>query len=154
MVQLWGDKTTEQHLTCGWVGGSEVGGHKAVGAAHSGIVIREVGGWWDAADKVWRDGSFLQVLPSGSLDTEHSHCRTVVKAGGVQKGPSDVSQTAKTHRRSKFHKCVYAPPPRREEYLFSRLQIRSNPNSRVPSDVRFLMECLLFIRLKQSQTFV
>lgn len=154
MVQLWGDKTTEQHLTCGWVGGSEVGGHKAVGAAHSGIVIREVGGWWVAADKVWRDGSFLQVLPSGSLDTEHSRCRWVVKAGGVQKGPSDVSQTAKTHRRSKFHKRVYAPPPPREEYLFSQLQIRSNSNSRAPSGATFLTESLFFMRLKQSQTVV
>lgn len=34
MLQLWGDKTTQQHLTCGK---GEVG-VQAVGAAHSGIV--------------------------------------------------------------------------------------------------------------------
>lgn len=77
MLQLWGDKTTEQHLTCGWGGSRVAGAHKAVGAAHSGIVIRGVGGW-DAADKVWRNGSFPQILPLGSLDTEHScYCMVV-----------------------------------------------------------------------------
>lgn len=71
------DNRTASHM---WVGrGRVVGGHKAVGAAHSGIVIRGVGGGgWDAADKVRRNGSFPQFLPLGSLDTEHScYCMVV-----------------------------------------------------------------------------
>lgn len=70
------DNRTASHM---WVGGGSrvAGAHKAVGAAHSGIVIRGVGGW-DAADKVWRNGSFPQILPLGSLDTEHScYCMVV-----------------------------------------------------------------------------
>lgn len=57
MLQLWGDKTTEQHLTCGCAGG---GGGGPRWAAHSGIVTLGVarGCWWDAADKLWRNGSF------------------------------------------------------------------------------------------------
>lgn len=42
MVQLWGNKTTQRHLTCGGTGGGV--GVKAAGAAHSGIVIRGRGG--------------------------------------------------------------------------------------------------------------
>lgn len=55
---------TRQQNSISHVGGWGVGSgaHKAVGAAHSGIVIRGVGGW-DAADKVWRNGSFPQNLP-------------------------------------------------------------------------------------------
>lgn len=37
MLQLWGNKTTQQHLTCGRGWGRV--GVKAAGAAHSGIVI-------------------------------------------------------------------------------------------------------------------
>lgn len=55
------DNTTASHM---WVRGRGVG-VKAVGAAHSGIVIR--GG--DAADNVERNGSFL---PLGSPGTKHS----------------------------------------------------------------------------------
>lgn len=71
MLQLWGNKTTQQHLTCGWGVGWR--GVKAVGAAHSGIVIRG-----DAADKLSRNGSFPQILLLGSLDTKHScYCMVV-----------------------------------------------------------------------------
>lgn len=61
MLQLWGDKTTEQQLTCGC---AEGGGGGAHWAAHSGIVTLGVarGCCWDAADKVGRNGSFPGTL--------------------------------------------------------------------------------------------
>lgn len=68
MLQLWGNKTTEQHLTCGL----EEGGHEACGGCTQWHCYKGVGGGGVAADKVWRNGSFPPILPLGSLDTEHS----------------------------------------------------------------------------------
>lgn len=56
---------TRQQNSISHVGWGRRRGHRAVGAAHSGIVMRGgggKGGWWDAADKVWRNGSFPQLL--------------------------------------------------------------------------------------------
>lgn len=99
MVQLWGNKTTQRHLTCGGTGGGV--GVKAAGAAHSGIVIRGRGGW-DAADKVERNGSFLQILPLGSFDTKHSCCCSFKLRNSKR---SRLNH--ETDSRSKFHKCFY-----------------------------------------------
>lgn len=63
MLQLWGNKTTEQHLTCGL----EEGGHEACGGCTQWHCYKGVGGGGVAADKVWRDGSFLRSSPWGAL---------------------------------------------------------------------------------------
>lgn len=53
MLQLWGNKTTQQHLTCGWGGGGGGGGRQGSRAAHSGIVIR---------------GGGMQLIRFGEMD--------------------------------------------------------------------------------------
>lgn len=40
MLQLWGNKTTEQHLTCGL----EEGGHEACGGLHTVALLQGGGG--------------------------------------------------------------------------------------------------------------
>lgn len=73
MLQLWG---TRQHNSISHVG-EECGGVgvQAVGAAHSGIVIR--GGGMQLIRLREMDHS-PQILPLGSLDTKHSCCCVVV----------------------------------------------------------------------------
>lgn len=63
------DNRTASHM---WAGGGRVRG---LWGLHT-VALLQGGGWgwrWgDAADKVWRNGSFPPILPLGSLDTEHS----------------------------------------------------------------------------------
>lgn len=53
MLQLWGNKTTEQHLTCGL----EEGGHKACGGCTQWHCYRGVGGGWG-----------VQLISFGEMD--------------------------------------------------------------------------------------
>lgn len=56
------DNRTASHM---WAGGGRA---RALWELHT-VALLQGGG---AADKVWRNGSFPQILPLGSLDTEHS----------------------------------------------------------------------------------
>lgn len=104
MLQLWGDKTTELHLTCGCVeGGCSGGAHWAVWAAHSGIVIEGGGCCWDAADKVCRNGSFLQNPPYSPSPREALTENTPVAVWRIFFFSTEVVKTTKTHCRSQFH---------------------------------------------------
>lgn len=60
-LQLWReqDNRTASHM---WVGGG--GAHKAWGLHTVALLWRR---GWDAADKVWRNGSFPQILPWEAL---------------------------------------------------------------------------------------